>query len=940
MNNKSRPERPYRCSEDENDRETRKKVKKRNVSKPKSCKYVPGEYILDTKGRIAEIKYIGECHKGPGTWFGIEFVDGSLGKHNGSYPSLGKTYFQGADDRCTMIRGDKIRSKANMKCVPEKKYIAAKPSAAVLRSNFAHAGRHIRTRTVSDLMDLGNDSYSAMSSVSMEELSLDFSANYYKKKSFNDRNRGKTTRASASKSKAAKHHARTLSQPSNINESRSLNSVFCERTMTETKSREERLLAIGDADFDAAYLRKYKTKTPPIRTAKKEKYTGNKYILAMSKENEKKRHQRIDGIKKAKKRITKQKHERKSSQLQEILKEKELRKEELLKRNEEHRLRELQRIQMAKQKSRHRLTQSMDARTQLSNISVIFNEDDSDRDDIDILDEEDEDEEESEQESGQGSDSADKTPVLQTSATPLAEFTAELSPGLTPIPSDFPSFASIPSIPVVSAAKSSSPEDGVDQVLPFTSLSVRSYSDSDFRAASNFGKYAMEPMVTVKTDSALILQELAELRDATSTDVDCVVDASKSRSSSPIHVPSKVRDKERTENASILHFSDLCLKDSLMERSLLRKKEVRHNKNDGDDDSKSEAEDTFYFPVSNHKKPTHSLPSMSTLARVNSAPVVTTDDKGTDYWIKQYNKANKRQKKKSKKPKKSNKRSQTKSQPQPQAQPQQVREAEVAQSSSTVLRRSPPITLPKPSKPIALKISARNGTISSKNSWSTSSGASTLSAFSVGSPNDMFDVQSTLSAFSAYSNVSAASTNDRYELESLTINSGFSSLMSSPVTSATSTPETDNKNGAHSNYSVVSADIKMQTHHDVTSTSAMASRAPKYGTYPLQQNREQYIKQRFTGIVRIGHRYVLRDGRIGVIRFNGCTRFAPGTWVGFELDDDEGESDGSVYDVRYFQCGAKYGTFVTKAQIAQYVGRDTTKSLSRAQLQSMSAIQM
>ena len=111
----------------------------------------------------------------------------------------------------------------------------------------------------------------------------------------------------------------------------------------------------------------------------------------------------------------------------------------------------------------------------------------------------------------------------------------------------------------------------------------------------------------------------------------------------------------------------------------------------------------------------------------------------------------------------------------------------------------------------------------------------------------------------------------------------------------------------------------------------------KYGGYPFKRKKENYIKQKFTGIVRIGHRYLLRDGRVGVVRYINATRFAPGTWIGFELDKSEGEHDGTVNNVRYFHCANMYGTFVKKSQIAQYIARDTTKSLSREQLKYMNA---
>ncbi|KXX82549.1 Dynactin subunit 1 [Madurella mycetomatis] len=60
----------------------------------------------------------------------------------------------------------------------------------------------------------------------------------------------------------------------------------------------------------------------------------------------------------------------------------------------------------------------------------------------------------------------------------------------------------------------------------------------------------------------------------------------------------------------------------------------------------------------------------------------------------------------------------------------------------------------------------------------------------------------------------------------------------------------------------------------------------------------------------VGQKIQLSDGRNGTIRYVGQTAFAPGDWVGIELDDGSGKNDGSVQGERYFDCAMGYGMFV------------------------------
>lgn len=59
----------------------------------------------------------------------------------------------------------------------------------------------------------------------------------------------------------------------------------------------------------------------------------------------------------------------------------------------------------------------------------------------------------------------------------------------------------------------------------------------------------------------------------------------------------------------------------------------------------------------------------------------------------------------------------------------------------------------------------------------------------------------------------------------------------------------------------------------------------------------------------------LADGRNAIVRFVGETYFAPGVWVGVELDDGTGKNDGTVQGEKYFDCEPGNGMFVRPAAV-------------------------
>ena len=75
---------------------------------------------------------------------------------------------------------------------------------------------------------------------------------------------------------------------------------------------------------------------------------------------------------------------------------------------------------------------------------------------------------------------------------------------------------------------------------------------------------------------------------------------------------------------------------------------------------------------------------------------------------------------------------------------------------------------------------------------------------------------------------------------------------------------------------------------------------------------------------QVGQTVVLADGRNGTVQFIGNTQFAPGDWVGVELDDASGKNDGAVQGQRYFDCPPEHGMFI-RPSVASIIDQSTPK---------------
>ncbi|KAI5238161.1 hypothetical protein E4T43_07616 [Aureobasidium subglaciale] len=78
----------------------------------------------------------------------------------------------------------------------------------------------------------------------------------------------------------------------------------------------------------------------------------------------------------------------------------------------------------------------------------------------------------------------------------------------------------------------------------------------------------------------------------------------------------------------------------------------------------------------------------------------------------------------------------------------------------------------------------------------------------------------------------------------------------------------------------------------------------------------------------VGQTVELNDGRHAIVRFFGATGFAPGEWVGVELDEASGKNDGSVKGERYFDCELNHGMFLRVQGVSRIVSRPTTRPTS------------
>jgi len=82
--------------------------------------------------------------------------------------------------------------------------------------------------------------------------------------------------------------------------------------------------------------------------------------------------------------------------------------------------------------------------------------------------------------------------------------------------------------------------------------------------------------------------------------------------------------------------------------------------------------------------------------------------------------------------------------------------------------------------------------------------------------------------------------------------------------------------------------------------------------------------------LEIGATVLVRNYGLGTVRFNGETHFAPGFFIGVELDQPFGKHDGLYDGKRYFHAQPKTGVFVREKRLGALSDSETTKESEKS----------
>jgi hypothetical protein len=93
----------------------------------------------------------------------------------------------------------------------------------------------------------------------------------------------------------------------------------------------------------------------------------------------------------------------------------------------------------------------------------------------------------------------------------------------------------------------------------------------------------------------------------------------------------------------------------------------------------------------------------------------------------------------------------------------------------------------------------------------------------------------------------------------------------------------------------------------------------------------------------VGKKCKTTSGKRGTVKWVGEGKFAPGTWIGIELNTPDGKHDGEVKGHRYFKCKSKHGVMLKPSQVKKIATKakpgtkPTAKSGTKARTKKTSA---
>lgn len=79
---------------------------------------------------------------------------------------------------------------------------------------------------------------------------------------------------------------------------------------------------------------------------------------------------------------------------------------------------------------------------------------------------------------------------------------------------------------------------------------------------------------------------------------------------------------------------------------------------------------------------------------------------------------------------------------------------------------------------------------------------------------------------------------------------------------------------------------------------------------------------------QVGQTVEIPTGVKATVQFIGNTSFAPGDWIGIELEDDSGKNNGTVQGQRYFDCPPGHGMFI-RPPVLKIVDESTPRPTAR-----------